>query len=402
MDHPHDATGAGVSLVRALNEQRVLDTVLSRGRVSRADIVRETGLSKPTVSSVVSDLEDCGLLQPDGESAGSVGRPALLYRVNPQAGYVYAADIGGTKIRAGIADLFGEILSETTTATPADMSGPSLVAEIKDVLDGLRTDAGLTASQIRAAGVGVPGIVDIRTGRVSGAYNLPGLEAIDVSRSFSDGLGVPVHVDNDVNLAAVGERWRGLAAEHDTFVAISIGTGVGMGVIIDGEIFRGAHGAAGEIDFLPLGPDPYGWPSHGHGPFEAQAAAPAVLGKFQHRYQRDSTRLPADADLPAIFAAATAGDEFAQSLLDEEARYLALAIAAVSATLDPALVVLGGGVGSNKDLCAVVRTHVNQLTPRPPHIEVSALGARGAFVGAIAVALPIVRSQLLAEVAATR
>lgn len=393
----------GVGLVRALNEQRVLDTVFSNGPISRAGIARATGLSKPTVSSVVGELEDAGLLFPDGESSGGVGRPAVLYRVDATAGYVYAADVGGTKIRGGIADLFGEIVTEAAIPTPSDAPGPSLVREVADLLHGLATDAAVDRDQIRAGGIGVPAIVDLAADRASGAYNLRGLETLAITEAFSDELGLPVQVDNDVNLAAVGERWRGLAADYDSFVAISIGTGVGMGVVIDGEIFRGTQGAAGEIDFLPIGPDPSEWRRQGHGSFESQVAAPAILRKFRRRHGEGiPTDLSVDTTVPAIFAAAEAGDELATAVLDEEARQIALAVTAVTAVVDPAVVVLGGGVGSNRILCDAVENQVDQLTPRAPRIAVSALGTRGAFIGSIAVGLRLMRSRLLADVVAAR
>lgn len=396
---PHAIDSGG--LVRGLNEQLILETVFVLGPISRAGIARKTGLSKPTVSSVVSGLEDSGLLQQDGESTGGMGRPAVLYRVAADAGYVFAVDIGGTKILGGIADLFGRMVAEIAIPTPSEATGAGVVAEVVRLFNTLLSDTGLDRGLVRASAIGVPGIVDPVRGRVTAAYNLTGLQDVALHQAFTSELSMPVSIENDVNLAAVGERWRGRAVEHDTFVAISIGTGVGMGIIIDGEIYRGARGAAGEIDFLPLAADPFDWPSHGHGPFEAEAAAPAILRRFRYSHPPTPTRLPPDAGVPDIFAAAS-DDELAKQLFDDEARRIALAIAAVTATLDPALVILGGGVGANQDLCDAVRTYVDALTPRPPEIEVSSLGPRGAFVGAVAAALRLMRAELLADVAATR
>lgn len=391
----------GVSLVRAVNEQLVLETIFREGSVSRARIARLTGLSKPTVSSVMQDLEACGLVRERGRDTGNVGRPSTFYEVNPKAGYVLGIDVGGTKIRAGIADLFGEVAAETTERT-THQSGSAVVRQIARLARKLVSRSGLDADLIRAAGVGVPGVFDPAADRVSSAPNLPALSELAITEALVRALGIPVLIDNDVNLAAVGERWRGVAREQDNFVAISIGTGVGMGIVVNGEIYRGTRGAAGEIDFLPIGADPFD-PDRRHGPLEAAVTGPAMLDRLRQRLEaRADPSFAPDDGVAAIFEAAARGDAVAIALVEEEARTVALAIAAVASVLDPQFVVLGGGIGSNPVLLEPVRRYVSRLFPRPLDIRTSALGDRAAFYGAVGAGLRVARQQLLAEVGAGR
>jgi predicted NBD/HSP70 family sugar kinase len=213
---------------------------------------------------------------------------------------------------------------------------------------------------------------------------------------------MPVVIENDVNMAAVGERWKGLAQERDHFVAISIGTGIGMGVVMNGELHRGSRGAAGEIDFLPLGADPFQG-HRGHGPLEWAGTGPALLDRLEARLADGATSsIERGDDVAAIFRAAEEGDALANELVDLEARLIAMAIAAVSAVVDPDLVVLGGGIGANHVLLEPVRAYVARIFPRPVEIQISALGDGAAFYGALAAGLRVAREELLAQVSGAR
>lgn len=392
----------GLSLVRAINEQRVLETLLRNGPLSRARIARLTALSKPTVSSVMRGLVACGLVREQGRQSGNVGRPSTLYEVVSRAGYVFAADIGGSKVRAGIADPYGEVLVERTVPT-AGKSGGALLDQLIRLYRELTPEAKLEPGHVWAAGIGIPGVYDAASDKVRSAPNLPlDMEELPVGAALTDGLGIPVEIENDVNLAAVGERWRGLARDHDNFVVISIGTGIGMGIVVGGELYRGSRGAAGEIDFLPVGADPFDG-HRGHGPFEWASAGPAILRRLEDELARgEGTSVDAARGVRGIFEAAERGDGAAVRVVEQEAQTVAMAITAVAAVLDPELVVLGGGVGSNPGLLEPVRRYVERVFPRPIQIEVSALGAAAAFHGAVAVALRAAREELLVQVVGAR
>lgn len=392
----------GLSLVRAINEQRVLEMLLRSGPLSRARTARMTGLSKATVSSLMRDLVACGLVREHGLQSGTVGRPSTLYEVVGRAGYVFAADVGGSKVRAGIADPYGDVLVERDVATAIE-SGRGLVNQLIGLARELIEEANLNPRHVWAAGIGIPGVYDAASDQVTSAPNLPeDMQDLQVAKSLRDGLGIPVEIENDVNLAAVGERWRGLAQERDHFAAISIGTGIGMGIVLNGELYRGSRGAAGEIDFLPVGSDPFEGHDE-HGPFEWASAGPSIVQRLKDQLARGAaTSVDLDRGVEGIFEAAKFNDPVAVKVVDQEARNVAMAIAAVAAVLDPEFVVLGGGVGSNPGLLGPVRQYVVQIFPRPIEIAVSALGPAAAFYGAVAVALLAAREELLAQITGVR
>jgi predicted NBD/HSP70 family sugar kinase len=377
--------------IRSINEQLVLETILHEGSLTRADIARLSGLSKPTVSSVVAALASYGLVTEAGQLAGSLGRPGVLYEVNRQAGYLIAYDLGGTKVRAGLADLFGAVVVETSAPTQRD-TAQGLVAQLEALKDELLATAGVTEAALWGGGLGVPGVYDPETDRITAAYNVPVLEELELIATLQQRLGVRVMVDNDVNLAALGEWWRGIAAGVEHFVAVSIGTGVGMGVVLNGDIYRGSRGGAGEIGLLPLGvEDPFDPAHRPRGPFEGAVASAGLAARYGQRQGTPGT----DPDrVRELFAKARAGDAFALAVVEEEARQVALAIAAVSAVLDPQLVVLGGGIGAQKILLEPTRRFARQLVPQNVRVEVSGLGDRAAFYGAVAAGLKVTREAL--------
>ena len=377
---------SGLSLVRAVNEDRVLEAVLAHGPISRSDLGRLLGISKPTVSSIMTGLEDAGLVRTVGSQASGVGRPATLYTLNRQAGYVLGIDLGGTPLRAILADLYGDVVEYVST--PLDARTPkSILAQLADVKRQLLDATAIEPDLLQAATVGVPGILDPELRRTRAAYNVPALSELDLQRDIAEALGVPVHIENDVNLSALGEGWRGGAVGFANFVVIAVDTGVGMGIVIDGELYRGPSGAAGEIDFLPLAAD--GVPeASGHGPLEGAISAPAVL----HRHERAGGHA---ASVQEIVAAAQTGDPIAARTIEEIVSALAHAIASVVCVLDPQRVILAGGVGALDELLEPVRVAVDRRVPSPVAIETSPLADRGVAYGALAVALRQARQGLL-------
>src|SRR5579875_1150190 len=355
------------SLLRELGEQAVLETIFRRGPITRPEIATATRLSKPTVSAAVSRLEHGGLVRAAGTRDGQRGRRPVSYVVSSMAGFVVGADIGGSNVRVAAADLFGEPICDLKRPTAKGGS--------------------------RAVG-------DQASGRVTSlAYNVVpegGFDPLEVVRERFD---LPVLVENNVNLAAVGEQWFGLARGVSTMVFIAIGAGIGMGVIIDDEVVRGAHGAAGEIAYLPLVGDPFNPRHRLHGGLEDEVGATGIIAAFNAR-RRDGD--PELASVEELFELAVAGNATAQAVVDHVASRLGTAIATVCAILDPELVVLGGGIGSSPLLLRPVRGAAAALVPMTARIETSRLGERAALQGAIAVALHAARSALLSPGALTR
>jgi glucokinase len=379
-------------MARRLNEQAVLDVIYSRGPTRRTEVAQATGLSKPTVSSIVEDLVATGLVHTTGRTQGDIGRSAALYEVNAAVGHVVGVDLGGTKVRAAVCDLFGTILSERVQ--PTDPTGPdAVIRQIVKLAADLAADAEIEMSTVRVLSVATPGTVDPRTGKISLAYNIPSFADVNLASRLAEGSGCQVVLDNDVNMAAVGERWQGLARQCDNFAFLAIGTGIGMGLMLGGEIWQGHGGAAGEIGYLPLGRDPFDPAVRKRGAFEEAAAGRGLAGRYREALELQAKKAPGDLTAETVFEAAAGGDDIATEAIEAEARVVASGIAAVNAVIAPEMVVLGGGVGANPMLLEPVRRYVAELVPSADlRVETSALSHRASLFGSLAIGLQSARA----------
>jgi glucokinase len=276
---------------------------------------------------------------------------------------VLGVDLGATNLRVALGDSSGAIAARASEPVPA--SGAELAARVAALGRSLAVDAGLSWDRVRGAAVGVPGVPvgEGFEGLIAGAAGLTGAPLRSL---LGDALGVPVVLENDLNLAALAEhRTRGVR----DLAFIGIGTGVGMGIVADGRLLRGASGAAGELGHLPLAGSSVAGPD-GLGPLEAVAGGAGLAARW-------------GGPAVEVFAAAACGDERAAALLADQARALAAAIRAVEALLDPALVVLGGGIGSRPDVLERVRSALAAHGRPAPALEISVLGEDAGLVGAL-------------------
>jgi predicted NBD/HSP70 family sugar kinase len=371
------------SLLRALNERTMLECVQKFGPISRAQIAQQTALSKPTVSQGLGGLLAAGLVREAGRSKGGKGPTALLYELNPEAGWVVGIDVGRNWVRAAIADVTGEIVARRDERARVS-SARRLITQIGSTAHALAADAGIRWRDVTFAAVGSPGVFEPEHGQVALAYSLPGWGREGLVELVHRELGTKTLFENDVNLAALGERWHGLGKDVDHFVYLHFGTGVGMGVVVNGELYRGSGGAAGEVGYLPLaGTDVRDAESLRRGPLDAAASGAGVVSAARRAGMVAST-LTAE----QVFAAARTGDRAASNAVALEAERIALAVAAVCAVLDPELVILGGGVGANGDLLmgAVVR-RVADVSPFRPRIEATILREEATLYGSVFMAL---------------
>jgi predicted NBD/HSP70 family sugar kinase len=381
---------------RKANERSVLSVIFQHGPLSRVKVATLTGLSKPTVSSIVDDLVGAGLVQPHGRTKGRVGRAATLFHIDGSVAYVVALDVGGRNIRVAVGDIHGAVVGERTVGTNA-RSPEALERQIVEIVRTTADDAGVPWPSVRVVTVGVPGAVDQETGSVRLAPNIPALSGVRLRRQLGGDTERTVILENDVNLAAVGERRQGFARDIDNFVFIAVGTGVGAGLFIDGRLCRGAGGGtAGEIGFLPLGDDPFEQRHQVRGALEETTSGPGIAREARRRLDAGAESiLSPDCDALEVFNAAAAKDVVALDVVDHAARYLALAIASVATVISPELVILGGGVGANPQLLAPVRRYVGQLLPEPVRVEQTAMETRAALTGALAVSLAAARVTVL-------
>ncbi|KAK1181088.1 ROK family transcriptional regulator [Streptomyces sp. NBS 14/10] len=381
--------------LRSNNERLLLARLRAAdGPASRAQLARETGLSKPTVSSALAALEEAGLVREAGRQAPPErGRVAVLYEPDPTAGYVLGLDIGRAWLRVAAADLDGTVVARAevrnrgrSAAAMADLT----VAAARRVI----ADAGVDPALVAHTVVGVPGVYDPERRRVRYADNLPGWGRAGLLDRMREELGTPLgtslSVHNDANLAALGEYTFGAGRGSRLFVYVLVGTGLGMGVVADGRLFTGAHGAAGEIGFLPLLPQVGGAERQG---LEGAVAAEAVVRAARELGMSGTRSEPLTAK--AVFDAARDGVAPALEAVRQEAERLAHVVAAVAAVLDPDLVVLGGGVGHSADLLLrTVELTLQRIGPLRPKVAASALGEDAVLLGAVATGLEAARERV--------
>ncbi|MGW2702917.1 ROK family transcriptional regulator [Streptomyces sp. NPDC001340] len=368
--------------LRSANERLLLDRLRQVGAASRAQLARETGLSKPTVSSALASLEAAGLVHEVGTHAPERGRVAVLYAPDPAAGYALGVDIGRSWLRVALADLYGTVVARSDVRNPArgaDALADLVVGTARQVV----ANSGVDPAEVVHGVVGTPGVYDAKQRRVRYAMHLPGWGRAGLLDRLRGELGIPLEVHNDANLAALGEYTYGVGAGSRLFAYILIGTGLGMGVVSEGRLFTGAHGLAGEIGFLP-------WPGRQKPErLEDAVSGVAVVEAARHFGMRGQLTAK------AVFDAARQGNTAAVQAVQLEGERIAHTVAAAAAVLDPDLVVLGGGVGHSVDLLLrPVREHLRTLTPLRPKLAPSRLGEDAVLLGAVATALGTAREMV--------
>lgn len=385
------AVAARPQLMRTMNERLVLEVVRAHGPVSRTDLARSTGLSKPTVAVAVASLEQDGLVRVAGLRTGMRGPAAALYELRPDAAFVLGLDVGRQYLRGAIADLSGAVRARASHRA-RKLSAHNRVSELVSLADELAATAGVRRSKMTRVVLGTPGVYDPARGAISAARNLPGWERPEVVSQLKEVFGRTTVLENDVALAALAERDLGHGRGVGTFCFVSIGTGIGMGLVIDGRLYRGFHGAAGEIAYLPVGtpgPETALNEVRRHGRLESAAAAAAVV--------RAARRLgfAGPGSARRVFSAADAGDRWAAAAVAEEVEIVAQAVASVVAVVDPELVVLGGGIGQAPGFAAAVAERLEPMVPYAPEILVSALAEAAVVDGCLAMGSEMAWSQIL-------
>lgn len=290
---------------------------------------------------------------------------------------VVGVDLGGTRLRAVVADGDGAVLSRRDVATDRD----DLVGQLASVVDDLAGSAGVTVARTVIGGAGVPDGAD---GAFTRAPNLTGHGRVPLGRALSALTGHAVLLENDVNVAAVGELHAGVGLEADDFAVVSVGTGIGAGVVVGRRLVRGARGGAGEIGYLPLGADPLDPRHHVHGALEEVASGSGV----ERRYAAETGEA---VDAVTVFERAEAGDDTARRVVEDAEQWIAAAVATLAAVLDPRVVVLVGGIGERRDVLDSVRRWLVRYGVR---LDVQHSGVVGGapLVGAVQLALEDLRA----------
>src|SRR5499427_2972666 len=378
------------SLIRAMNEQLLLEQIRQRGPCSRAELARVSGLSKPTVSLALDNVERAGLVRIAGQRTGVPGRSARLYEIRPDAGLVLGLDIGLDYVRGAIADLSGEIRARQSLRVHAT-SVRGRVAELVGLADLLCENARVSRPAITQTVIGSPGVYDPRRNAMKLTGGLRGWDRPAALTGLREAFGPSLVMENEVDAAALAERALGHGREVDHFAFVHIGTGIGMGLVLSGQLLRGAHGVAGEIAFMPLsgGAGTDEAEVRKRGTLEAAASAAGVV----RAARRGGMRGPVSAR--RVFEAASGGDRLAVTVVAEEARLIAKTICAVVTVVDPDLIVLGGGIGRAPGFAEAVTAELEGITPVMPGIKVSALGTDAVVDGCLAAGTELAWGQVM-------
>jgi predicted NBD/HSP70 family sugar kinase len=382
------------SLLRELNDRAALDLLLAGEPLTRAQISDRTGVSKVTVSQMLTRLEERGLVTVAGEQAGGRGPNAALYAVVPSSAYVAGLYVESGLVTAAVADATGRCVADISV-DPNGAEDP--VELVRGAVGRACASAGVDLARLSALVIGSPGVLDPRTGDPRLASNLPAWH-----EGVLDGLREVLHrqvvIENDVNLAAMAERSDGAAIGLDDFVLMWIGLGLGLATIVGGQVRRGVAGAAGEIGWMPVHGAPL--PTGDQHPGELEAGLQALAGGKAVRALAASHGFESATPAGAVSAAISAGAA-GSVFLDELAHRVALGVASVCVVLDPGLVVLGGEVGraGGEALAARVGDEVARICLARPRVVPTAVPGEPVLRGAMLAALGQARAALLASVA---
>lgn len=332
-------------IVRRHNERAVLRAIYDSGPSSRAAIAASTGLSKPTAGALLENLAEQGHLRTATELIE--GRERQTFHFSDGIGLALGIEIGASFVRGALTDITGNrSIEPVALPTPTDRN--DLVDVVRNVFSEVHTRAGSRAEDVKTLTLAVPGSLTDSGAAIALSPTVPSLEGLQLTRRLQLGDEVEIAIENDANLAALGEGWRGAAFPSKNYAAVYLAAGVGMGIVSDGHILRGARGFAGEIAYLPIGADLHDPEVHERGALEVAVANADVRS---------------NAELIPL---------------------LARTILSVHAILDPELVVLGGARAASPGLIEGVRSAVRAIVPFEVRIEASPLGTDAVLIGAVA------------------
>lgn len=369
------ALTAEPALLRRMNAARSLREVYRNDRLTVTQLMERTGLSRRTAEAVLDGLVRDGLVadEPPPLTARGVGRPTRSFKFRADAGCAMGIDVDTRSVRAMVTDLAGALQGSGEVSVPPRASRATRLNAIREAA-GIALGRDQTVDRLWAVTVGTPGIV-LPEGEVTVCKVIPDWSDFNLGRALADAFPCPVIVENDTNLSAAGERWRGVAADVDDMVWVQTGRRIRVAILIDGRIHRGRDGAAGEVGWLSQ----LAWADVRDHPLSSSG----------------SGRSQVDATFGRLVNSAMAGDRAASELFDGYGRALSLGLAAVVLTLSPSCLVLGGGAAlAGELLVAAVREHLAPMVLRMPDIRASSLGAEAVVTGATRTSLDAIESTL--------
>ncbi|MEO6711832.1 MAG: ROK family transcriptional regulator [Mycobacteriales bacterium] len=381
----------------------MVQTLLEEGALSQADISRRTGLSRTTISSLVAELKAIRLVidtdTPRLGGAAHAGRPGLLLTIDDSAGAAVGVDFGHRHVRVAVANLAHVVLAERAHAVDVKGDPHELMTLAARIVVEVLAEAGVEHSRVLGVGVGLPGPIDRERGMVGSASILPAWADIPAAAEMSRLLGLPVELDNDSNLGALAEAVRGAGQGCSHVAYVKAATGICVGLVIDGQLYRGADGTAGELGHIVVaesGPMCY---CGNRGCLETLVGGPAITELLRHAHGEQL-------DLDAILRKAADGDLACQRALADVGRQMGKAIAIYCNLVNPRRVVIGGTLSLAGELLLAplrdsMRQHTLQLSTRTVDVVPAELGDRAEVLGALTMILRAADGELASRLQAT-
>ena len=372
--------------LRRLNRLRVIRALREEGQISRAEIARRTGLSRSTVSSLVADLQADGLVverpEPGSAYGAQGGRPPILLSFDASAGAALGVDFGHSHLRVAVSDLASTILAERTRALDTDHDAQEGLDMATELVVETLADAGVAREMVIGAGMGLPGPIDQGHGTVGSSAILPGWIGMTAAEELQRRLQIPVIVDNDANLGALAEAAFGAGRDAGDLVYLKVSSGIGAGLILNGRLYRGTSGLAGELGHVLVDPDGIVCRCGNRGCLETVAATGAVVDCLRPMLGDDLT-------IADVLEAAGTGDAACRRAVADAGRALGQVVAMLLNVLNPEMVIIGGHLAAAGDLLldglreSLVRAALPE-TSRSAQLVAGVLGERAHVLGALA------------------
>ncbi|HSD78154.1 MAG TPA: ROK family transcriptional regulator [Solirubrobacteraceae bacterium] len=380
----------GETALRQRNRLRVVDALRRTGPATRADITRVSGLSRATVSSLVAELLDAGVLaeqKPDaaGAAAPRTGRPPVLLALDASAGAAVGVDFGHRHLRVAVADLSAQVLAERRVELDVDHEAAAGLDAAAELIGEVLADAGVPRETVLGCGMGLPGPIDRATGTVGSTVILPGWVGLHAAEELAALVELPVAVDNDANLGALAEMTYGAARGVRDLLYVKVASGIGCGVVIDGRVHHGSRGIAGEIGHVHVDAGGRICRCGNRGCLETVAGGAALLALLRESHGEDLT-------LPGLLALSAHGDVGARRALGDAGRAIGRALADACNILNPELIVFGGELATAGDpLLGGVREALGRYAlpaaVATTRVTRGVLGDRAEVLGALALVI---------------
>ncbi len=371
------------SEMRGINRSAILEIIRRESPISRTLIAQKLNVSLATVMRIVDELIDDELVRLEGTTEWTGGRRRSLLEFNSEGQVVIGIDMGGTKMFGAVSDLGGKILEEIELSRHGT-SGELTYQRLVELIEALLSSRTINGRRVRGIGVGVPAVTLHKEGIVVWSPSLKWRD-YPLKAKLADHFHYPITVDNDVNLAVLGEQWFGAGQNCRNIVLIAIGTGIGAGVVIDGALYRGSNEASGEIGYLMPGREFLGKRYEDFGALETVASGTGIALRAREALKGDARSSDLENLISEdVFEAARRGETWAKAIIAETVDYLAIAIASIETYFDPDVIILGGGVSRSSDLLLnPILNRIEGTIPNLPRLVVSPLDRRAAVMGAI-------------------